>query len=245
MAKLKSPGLKSRASASKSEENEEAIHRALHLYKLYMDDKSSPKERRKEKEKGKKEKVNDADQVLETMIEALVRAQQEEDERRKNSVAVEAAKSDKEELSSVPHSSITSGFPNVIPLEAVNVSSLSTVAALNKQLQAPGRSLGLNDAIKLAASDARKNINFLKGDLVDLREGATSKAKTLKSLLKKRNVAEESEIGTNNVKKRNEKSVRLQDAAGRGEGPRDESRGETEEEARFRRLREMATRLNE
>ena len=235
--------------STRAQDESEAVQRVLDLCKRYRQGDTVDSGNGEGKAEIKDTpSTQDADQVLHSMIDALLQSTQEEGRRRVTewTSKVEAAGEDGAPSATAPVSPaanaappgpsnpIHDDYPDAIPVEAVTVSSLATIARMNKKQT--GNETGINSALRLAASDARKNIGFLKEDLAGLREGANSKAKTLKSLLKK-NLGE--------GKQRSRKSVRLQDAAGRGEGPRDEARGETEEEARYRRLREMASRLNE
>lgn len=242
-------GQSSKDRSTRAQEESAAVKRVLDLCKMYKQGDTVGTGNGEGKVEIKDTlSTQDADQVLQAMIDALLQSTQQDERRRiaEWTSKVDAAGKDGAPSATAPVSPaapatppglsnpIHDAYPDAIPVEAVTVSSLATIARMNKKQT--GNDTGINSALRLAASDARKNIGFLKEDLAGLREGANSKAKTLKSLLKK-NLGE--------GKQRSRKSVRLQDAAGRGEGPRDEARGETEEEARYRRLREMASRLNE
>ncbi|UZJ54533.1 hypothetical protein CBS101457_003853 [Exobasidium rhododendri] len=265
-------------SRMKEKEDREAVQRALDLYKIYKNSAVEEQAKATSAYKEKREQREDADKVLQVLIEALIKAQHEEQETSLTASGIEGTETtpvdkDRRSMPSATPTKASAAFPTVIPLEAVNVKSRSAIAALNDQLrqQTSDKSVRIKDVVRSAASDARKGINlFLKDDLVDLRQGATSKGKTLRSLLKNKSSLGEEDKGRErsvsmhdhlnhdspppppppplphlDAKRRVRKSVRLQDAAGRGEGPRDEARGETEAEARFRRMQQMASRLND
>jgi hypothetical protein len=250
------------ASESKSDkEDREAIMRALNLWQVYKEECEKDNVKEKDSSNGKEgakagtsevkkesKAENDADGILQNIIESLLKGQLEEQDKGArikewtDQVAVEARDSDAPSRS-------TSGYPNVIPLDAVNASSLAKAGVFSKHQQQLEKQFRRNETLKSAATEARKSMAQMKDDLLKERVTATSKAKVLKSLLKKKTTVNEESSGGDQEKriksKSPRKSVRLQDAAGRGEGPRDISRGETEQEARYRRLREMASRLND
>jgi len=245
----------------KADDDAQAVKRALDLYKVYKEGKEEEAlTATKDKATPSRDK-EDADQVLHTMIDALVRIKEEEDMSQRiarwtNEVQKETSTSaqlqDKtasarKDVGSAPSQS--SSYPDVIPLEALNAASLVNIAG-SSIAKSPEKHNRINDALKSVATDARKNINYVKEDIAGLKAGATATAKTLKGLLKRSKGDDQDDNGESagtgeGMNRMPRKSVRLQDAAGRGEGPRDESRGETEEQARYRRLSEMARRLNE
>lgn len=211
--------------------SKDAARRALDLYEFYKDNYMKG-------DGENKASATDSEEVLRFLISALVEAKRDDSSKLAKTDVLPAtvAKSTGSAQSHTPSSS--TGYPDVIPLDAVNQSSLVKAGVWVKQQQNE-KANQINEAIKSLSADVNKNIQYIKEDVEQVKEGANSKVKTIKSLLKRRGNSDQEE------KKKPRKSVRLQDAAGRGEGPRDVARGETEQEARFRRLREMANRLND